>query len=266
MPSISPDLWFDTEAEVAATFYTSLFDDSRITTIARYSEAGPGPEGSVMVVAFQLAGQDFTAVNGGQVPGFVFTPAISFLVYCETPDELDSLWNRLVDGGRILMPLDSYPFSERYGWLEDRFGISWQLMLGSHAQKISPSLMFVGAQHGKAEEAIRHYIGLFENARLEYIERYGPGEGQPEGMTKHAAFSLDGYRFVAMDSGLVHDFTFSPAISFVVNCETQAEVDYFWDRLSEGGATQECGWLSDRYGVTWQIVPTVLGELMSVQP
>ncbi len=116
MQGITPFLWFDTQAEEAATFYVSIFRTSKIETVSRYGEAGPGPKGSVMVVKFRLNGQEFTALNGG--PQFKFTPAISFLVNCDTQEEVDELWEKLSAGGR----------KDRCGWLQDKFGVSWQIV------------------------------------------------------------------------------------------------------------------------------------------
>ncbi len=113
---ITPFLWFDKEAEEAVNFYVSIFKNSKIKSVSRYGDAGPGPKGSVMVVSFQLEGQDFTALNGG--PVFKFTPAISLLVSCETQEEVDHFWEKLSAGGR----------KDRCGWLHDKFGLSWQIV------------------------------------------------------------------------------------------------------------------------------------------
>ena len=116
MPTITPWLWFDTEAEDAATFYTSVFPNSRITEIARYGSAGPRPEGMVMTVAFELDGQPFAALNGG--PDFTFNEAISFEVSCDTQEEVDEYWRTLSEGGE----------EGPCGWLKDKFGVSWQII------------------------------------------------------------------------------------------------------------------------------------------
>lgn len=261
MQKIIPFLWFDNQAEEARDFYTSIFRNSKVGHVTRYGAAGPGPEGSVMTAAFELEGLEFTALNGG--PVFNFTPAISFFVSCETHEEVDELWVQLSAGGSALMPLQRYPFSEKFGWVEDKYGVSWQLNLGRRSQKITPFLMFVGEQHGKAEEALNFYTSLFKNANIMQIERYEAGEDEPEGTVKHAVFSLDGQEFMAIDSGAEHLFTFTEAISFFVNCETQEEVDRLWEKFTEGGSEQQCGWLKDRYGVSWQIVPTALLEMLN---
>jgi predicted 3-demethylubiquinone-9 3-methyltransferase (glyoxalase superfamily) len=261
MQKITPFLWFDNQAEEAANYYVSIVKNSKIVNIARYGEAGPGPAGTVMTVTFQLDGQEFTALNGG--PEFTFSPAISFFVNCATEEEIDRLFKKLSEGGQVLMELDKYPFSDKFAWIADKFGVSWQLNLASHTQKITPFLTFVGEQHGKAEEAVNLYISLFKNSSVKAMERYGAGEGEPERTVKHARFTLSGQEFMALDGGLEHQWTFTPAISLLVNCESQPEVDKLWQKLTEGGEEGPCGWLKDRYGVSWQIVPTVLGEMLN---
>jgi predicted 3-demethylubiquinone-9 3-methyltransferase (glyoxalase superfamily) len=263
MQKITPFLWFDNQAEEAMNYYTSIFNNSKVGQISRYSEAGPGPEGSVLTASFELEGLQFTALNGG--PAFNFTPAISFFVNCDTESEIDGIWSRLSEGGVVRMPFQQYPFSEKFGWIEDKYGLNWQLNLGSRAQKIIPFLLFVGKQHGKAEEAINLYTTLFEDSGIENILHYGPGQEEQEGTVMHAVFRLAGQEFMAMDSRQEHQFTFTEAISLYVDCKSQAEVDYFWEKLGEGGDenAQQCGWLKDRFGVSWQIVPSVLIELMN---
>ena len=160
------------------------------------------------------------------------------------------------------MPLDKYPFSEKYGWVADKFGLSWQLNLASFAQKITACLMFVGEQNGKAEEAMNFYVSLFKNSSIDSVERYVAGERNVEGAVKHGEFSLSGQRFIAMDGGNDHPFTFTEAQSLLVDCKTQEEVDEFWKKLSEGGQESQCAWLKDKYGLSWQIVPTVLIEML----
>ena len=264
---ITPNLWFDTQAEEAAAFYVSVFEQSKRGQIGQYdkaaAEASGQPEGSAMIVEFELTGQKFLGLNGG--PHFSFNPSISFFVGCRTKDEVDELWEKLSDGGTPLMPLDAYPFSERYGWISDKYGLSWQLMfVGDQeiTQKITPALMFVGDQAGKAEEAMRFYTSLFDDAHIGGILRYEKGEApDEESRVKHAEFTLAGQQFMAIDWA-ANDFTFNEAISFVVNCKDQKEVDYFWDNLSADPNAEQCGWLKDQFGVSWQVVPTVVVEML----
>ncbi len=269
MQKINPFLWFNNQAEEATNFYTSLFKNSKIKSAVRYDEAGAKvsgkPEGSIMTVAFQIEDYNFTAINGG--PQFKLNPSISFFVNCGTEDEVQGLWDKLAVGGKILMPLDKYPFSEKYGWLEDRFGVSWQIILTQQntEQKIIPSLLFVGKSAGKAEEAINLYTSVFKNSKVGEIFRYGPNqEPDKEGTIAYAPFELENQKFIAMDSAQEHKFYFNEAVSFVVNCESQEEVDYYWEKLSEGGdeQAQQCGWLKDKFGISWQIIPTILPKLL----
>lgn len=264
---ITPNLWFDGDAESAVERYTNIFHDSTIGSSSRYDEASAEvsgqPAGSVLTVEFELEGQDFVALNGG--PQFPFTPAISFIVNCPTKDDVDQLWKQLSGGGETLMPLDSYPFSDRYGWTEDEYGVSWQLIYANYIpeRKIVPSLLFVGDRCGQAEEAMNVYTSVFDDAAVNEVARYGPDQApDEEGTVMFGDFALDGQHFAAMDSAQEHDFSFTEAISFIVHCEDQAEVDYYWKKLSAVPEAEQCGWLKDKYGVSWQIVPTRLDELL----
>ncbi len=267
---IIPSLWFDKNCEEAMNFYTSLFPDSKIVSIKRYEEGmqTPGIEqmvGKVLTGIFELSGYRFMALDGG--PIFKINPSISFHVKCKTKDEVDNLFGKLSDGGKVLMELSEYPFSERYAWVEDKFGVSWQLIyVGEHEikQKITPILLFVGDVAGKAEEAINFYTSVFHNAKIEMTQRYGKDDKpDKEGTVKYAHFMLEGQEFGAMDSAHEHKFSFNEAISFLVNCEDQKEIDKFWEALSAVSKSEICGWLKDKYGVSWQIIPKVMGELLS---
>jgi len=262
---IVPFFWFANEAEEAVNFYTSCFNNSKVGTVTRYDEASAKasgqPKGSVLTASFQLNGQEFIALNGG--PVFKFTPAISFFVNCETENEVSDLWEKFSEGGQVMMELSEYPFSKKFGWIQDKYGLSWQLNLTGSPQKIIPSLMFTGNKAGKAEEAMNYYVSLFKNSEIKTLSRYPAGSQGKEGTVEFALFSLDNEDFIVMDSDYEHGFTFTPAVSFFVYCETQKEIDFFWDHLTDGGKEVECGWLEDKYGVSWQIVPTVLFGLLN---
>ena len=145
---ITPFLWFDDKAEEAIKFYTSAFPNAEITQLKKWGEGAPFPTDKIHSGTFVLEGVEFCAFDAG--PEFKFNPSISFMVNCDTEDEVERLWQRLSEGGNALMPLDKYPFSDKYGWIADRFGVSWQLILsdGSAPQKIMPSLLFVGDNAG----------------------------------------------------------------------------------------------------------------------
>ncbi|MEZ4887748.1 MAG: VOC family protein [Chitinophagales bacterium] len=249
---IYPCLWFDGQAKAAADMYCSVFNNSKIT------------ENTPMVVNFELGGQKFMGLNGG--PHFKINPSISFYVVCETEDEIDAAWQQLSKGGSVLMPLDKYDWSEKYGWVEDSFGVNWQLSLGKLAdvgQRFTPTLMFVGEQHGKAAQAIDFYTSIFDNSETVGILHYDAKDGEVLGTIKHAQFRLNQNVFMAMDSSYAHAFQFNEAVSFVVECDTQEEINYYWNKLTEKGQESQCGWLKDQFGVSWQIIPSILSQLMS---
>lgn len=248
---IYPCLWFDGNAKAAADFYCSVFKNSKITT------------DTPMVVNWEIDGQKFMGLNGG--PMFKINPSISFFVVCETEKETDEVWQKLSDGGSALMPLDKYDWSEKYGWVQDKFGMSWQVSYGKLAdvgQKFTPSFLFSSTQYGKGEKAVKFYTSVFQPSSVTGILLYKEGESQPAGNLMHAQFTLNGNVFMAMDGP--GDFTFSEGLSLVVECETQKEIDYHWNKLTaDGGQESMCGWLRDKFGVSWQIVPSVLGRLMT---
>ncbi len=255
MQKITPFLWFNGNVEEAINFYTSLFTDSAIISTYRH-----GGNGKVFTGTFDLMGARFYALDGG--PLYTFTPANSFFVECTNENEIDALWAGLNEGGMAMMPLGKYPFSDKFGWVKDKFGISWQVSLSKNSVNISPFLMFVNEQHGRAEEAIQFYVSTFTNSSVTKLEFYNQGEMGKEGTLKTGSFNLDGSDFRAIDSSFPHDFNFTPAVSYFVSCQTQEEVDYYWNRLLEGGKEDRCGWLTDKFGVSWQIIPTKLGELL----
>lgn len=268
-PVISIGLWYDSQAEQAANFYRSIFPGSGIDLILRYGNEGQETHGqrpgSVMAVNFQLAGTHFQAINGG--PYFKMNPSVSLFVVCETFEETDEVWNKLAEGGSILMPIGNYDWSERYGWVQDRWGLTWQISYGKISavgQKITPSLMFAGEQAGRAEEALKFYTSVFKDSGVDGISKYPKGGPEPEGHVAHAQFKLADSKFMIMDSSGPHNFSFNEGVSIIVDCKDQSEVDYYWDKLLAGGGKESmCGWLYDKFGVSWQVNPTRLGEMLA---
>lgn len=265
--TIIPYLWFDGQAEEAAEFYTSVFENSKIGEITRYMQAGQEihdqEPGSVMTVEFEIEGYKLVGLNGG--PQFTFNPSISFMVNCLTAAEVDNLWEKISVGGTALMTLDSYPFSQRYGWIQDQYGVSWQLILPENPspRKIVPSLMFVGKNCGKAEEAAQHYSSIFAESGRPNIQYYPVNsDPQKEGTVMYGDFTLRDQMFAIMDSALDHGFTFNEAISLLVQCDSQEEVDHLWENLTAVPEAEQCGWLKDKFGVSWQIVPKQLYTML----
>lgn len=269
MQPITPHLWYATEAKDAAEFYTTVFPQSTITNVTTLPNT---PSGDCDVVSFTVWGTAFKAISAG--PLFTFNPAISFMVNFDPSQDqeantrIDAVWAKLVDGGQVLMPLDTYPFSERYGWVQDKYGLSWQLILtnpeGEERPPIIPSLMFVGNVCGHAEAASAFYLSVFPNAHRGALVRYPAGmEPDTEGTVMFTDVQLAGHWFAAMDSAHRHDFSFNEAVSFIVQCDTQAEIDYYWENLSAVPEAEQCGWLKDTYGVSWQIVPTAMDAMLA---
>lgn len=268
MQKIIPHLWYDREAKEAAKFYTSIFPNSKITNLTVLEDT---PSGKCDLVSFDILGYSFMAISAG--PLFKFTPAISFMVNFDpskdknAKEQLDTIWEKLINGGKALMPIDKYPFSERYGWVVDKYGLSWQLIYtdqtGEDRPPIIPSFLFVGDKCGKAEEASDFYISTFKNSKRGTIARYPAGMlPDKEGTIMYTDFTLEHQWFTAMDSAHEHKFTFNEAVSLLVNCEDQTEMDYLWKQLSAVPKAEQCGWLQDKYGVSWQISSVELRDMM----
>ncbi len=249
---IHPCLWFNGNAKEAAEWYKQAFSFVNETASNPY------------VVMLSVKGQELMLLNGG--PQFKMNGTISFFVLLEKEEDIDQAWRILSDGGEVRMALDKYPWSEKYGWVEDKFGANWQLSFGKFAdvgQTLTPVLMFTGANAGKAEEAIQFYSGIFPDSSLVGILRWGENGHEKPGTIQHAQYKLNGYVMMTMDSSLSHQFSFNEGVSLVVHCKTQEEIDHYWNALTKDGEESMCGWLKDKYGVSWQIVPEVLGSLMS---
>ncbi|WP_369404765.1 VOC family protein [Piscibacillus salipiscarius] len=237
---IVPHLWFDDQAIDAAEFYTNIFPDSEITSLSTVNDT---PSGDSSIVSFDLAGFSFMAINGG--PHFKFNPSISFMVNFDPSKDANAeknlkwLWDQLAEGGTPLMELQEYPFSKLYGWIQDKYGLSWQFILtnpeGEERPFIIPSMMFVQDMAGRAEEASDFYLSVFNDTKRGLIARYPKGmEPDQEGTVMFTDFMLENQWFAAMDSVQEHDFKFNEAISLLVKCEQQEEIDYYWGEAFYG--------------------------------
>lgn len=277
MQKLIPHLWFDTQAKEAAEFYVEAFGNlpthetgsSKVINITTLHDT---PSGDADTVTFEIWGYTFMAISAG--PYFTLNPSISFFVNFDpskdpnAKENLTALWEKLSQDGTALMQLDEYPFSKWYGWIQDKYGVSWQLILtdpdGDDRPTIIPSLLFVGSVCGRAEEAMSLYQSVFKNSQQGLVARYPAGmEPDKEGTVMFADFKLEDQWLVVMDSAQDHKFMFNEALSFMVMCETQEEIDYYWEKLSAVPEAEQCGWLKDKFGVSWQIVPTIMGELLA---
>lgn len=249
---IYPCIWLDNNGSEAAAYYKSIFPDTHLT------------EDNGMVQMLSISGQNLMLLNAG--PQFKPNAAISFLIANEDEQETVRLFNLLSQEGIVLMPLDSYPFSSKYGWVRDKFGVTWQLYTGEKGatdQYFVPTLMYVNQQNGRAKEAIAHYTKVFPGSQTEGIMEYD-GREDTKGNVQHAQFQIDHFTMACMDSSIEHQFNFDEGISLVVITADQQETDYYWSNLvKDGGAESMCGWLKDKFGVSWQIVPQKLILLMN---
>jgi predicted 3-demethylubiquinone-9 3-methyltransferase (glyoxalase superfamily) len=267
MQKIIPHLWFNKEAKEAAEFYASVFPEGKVTSVTTIRDT---PSGDCDIVTFELSGYKFMGISAG--PHFKLNPSISFMLNfdpskdAEAETRLNELWEKLSEGGKELMSLQEYPFSKRYGWIQDKYGVTWQLILtnpeGEERPFIIPSLMFTKDKAGRAEEAIDFYVSVFKDAKKGMIAHYPAGSDE-KGTLMFGDFMLEGQWFAAMDSAGPHDFTFSEAISLLISCETQEEIDHYWEKLSAVPESEQCGWLKDKFGVSWQDNYAGMGELMS---
>lgn len=275
MQKIIPHLWFDKEAAEAAAFYTSVFPESKVTHTTLIRDT---PSGDCELVYFELWQQEFMAISAG--PYFKFNPSVSFIVnfdplFFGTADDadkaarehIDLVWGKLTEGGKVLMPIDTYPFSQRYGWVQDKYGLTWQLMLtdpnGEPRPSIVPSLLFTEGKAGKAEEAIQYYLSVFKESQQGSLHRYGK-ENAPdkEGTLMYADFRLEDAWFAVMDSARQHGYDFNEAVSFMINCADQQEIDHYWEHLSAVPESEQCGWVKDKYGLSWQITWSEMEKIM----
>ena len=260
MRQIAIQLCFNNQAEEAVKFYTSVFDQSEITREIRY----PKPNVESVAYDFTIENQAFAAFNGDS--DFKMNPSFSLMISLDTAEEVDTLYAKLAKGGKDLMPLDAYPFSDRYAWVEDQFGLSWQIMLAPDVpknHKIRVSLLFAGQYCGQAEQALKDYATIFQMAAPGHINYYQKGEAQ-DGRAKvnYAELNVGDQQLVFMDHGFGSDEEFSEAISFLIVAGAQSEVDYYWDKLSAHEESEAMGWLKDSHGISWQVVPQAYLQIM----
>lgn len=250
--NIYPCIWFNDNAQEAVAFYKSVFGDVNILT------------GNPTVIQFEINGTRFMGLNGGDT--FQPNAAVSYFVYCGGEHgRIEGLYEKLKAEGAVLMALDKYDWSEKYAWVQDRYGVSWQLDIDpiNNPQKIVPALLFNDAKSAKVKDAMAYYTAAFENSSEIVSYPFPGGSGMPDGALLFAQFQLNGFIFNALSGGAArHGFDFTEGNSFVVECDSQEEIDHYWDYFSKEGKENRCGWVQDRYGVWWQVIPSVLGILM----
>jgi predicted 3-demethylubiquinone-9 3-methyltransferase (glyoxalase superfamily) len=263
MQKITPFLWFEKDMDAVVNYYASIFPD---VTTSDSGELENTPSGTVQMKNISIYGTRFDLMTAG--PYLPFNPTVSFIINCESQDEAQGLWSKITVEGKELMPMQAYDFAPMFGWAQDKYGVSWQVMYMNGekpTEKIIPTLMFCGDVCGRAEEAMNFYASIFKDSHIDYVSHYDGSEpvNDERAKIKHAGFTLDHVRLSVLDSGRKSPLTFQQAISFVVYCDDQAEVDYYWEKLTDGGTEVQCGWLNDKFGFPWQIVPKRMTEMMS---
>ena len=278
---IIPNLWFNGVARTAAEFYVEAFAnagcDARVSNTTYYPSEGladfqKGLEGKELTVSFKLDDMEFVAINAG--PEFAPTAAISFLVNFDPSrddqavEHLDALWAMLQDGGEAIIEVGEHPFSKRYGWVRDKYGFSWQLMLTNPAGEPAPFIvidfLFGGSAQNRGEEAMNFYASVFNDTSVNIVARY-PADQPPVAKdgVMFGELKLEGQQFAVMDSAVDQADSFTEAISLAVFCRDQAEIDALWNALSAVPEAEQCGWCKDKFGVSWQIVPANIDALMT---
>lgn len=277
---IVPNIWFDKNADEAGDFYAGLLPHTTAAVAATYPETVADWQaefaGKTLTVDLDVDGYRLTLINAG--PEFRPNPSVSFMLDFDPTrfgddrdaarESLDAVWAGLSDGGRVRMELDEYSFSPRYGWVEDRYGVNWQLVLanpeGDTRPFLIPHLSFTRDVDGKAREAADFYTSLFPDSEVGYIALHSSQavHARP-GTVMFGEFRLADQWFSMMDAGPDHDFAFDSGVSLEVRVADQEELDRYWDALTTDPEAEVCGWLVDRYGLSWQIVPENMGELMA---
>ncbi len=246
--NIYPCLWFDGKANEAAEFYCNIFPNSTIST------------NTPMVVLFYLNGNKFMGLNGG--PMFKLNYSSSIFIHCSSLDETNRIWNALLENAHVMMEKKAYPWSEQYGWLEDKYGCSWQIMK-SDTDKMIPAFLFTGDQFGNAKAAIDFYIKTFSNSsivNLNYFDENTPFADK----VSYGEFLINNNSLVVQDGPGNHAVHFTEATSLVLNCKTQEEIDYYWNCFTTNdGQESRCGWCKDQFGISWQVLPEQIASLMS---
>ncbi|MDG3207085.1 VOC family protein [Streptococcus suis] len=258
MQPIIPHLWYDTEAKEAVAFYVDLFGGNVDWTYTITDT----PSGDSDLIQFQLGDMTLAAISAG--PYFTLNESMSLMVNVADKDEVTRLYQALSEGGRILMPLGEYPFSPYYVWLEDRFGLSWQLSYAPDLDKpyqFDICLLFSQEQVGLAQPMLDYYKDKLPQASVGQLSYYGEGEAAVEAAKlNYAELLVAGQKMIVMDHGYGGVASFNEAFSFMVYVDSQEEAESWYEKVSAVPEAGICGWAKDQFGISWQIVPRILME------
>lgn len=265
---IVPNIWCNGNARELAEFYSEVFRNTRIIGSQQYPTEGlpdfqKDMAGKDVTVDFEIDGLPITLINADDT--YRPNPALGFMVnfdpaqFEDAEEYLNQAYELLKEGGRVLMELGEYPFSKRYAWVEDRAGVSWQLIMtrpeNDPRPHIIPAFMFCGQAQGKCAEAVDYWCETIPGSQVGQRVPYPHNDE-----VMFSEFQLAGQWFTAMDSGVPQDFSFVGGAALLINAKDQEEIDYLWSMLAE--QEQPCGWCVDKFGVAWEIIPENFGELM----
>lgn len=252
-------LWFDDNAVEAVAFYCSLFENSRLQWQYAIKDT---PSGDCDLLAFELDGQAFSAISAG--PYYQLNESVSIMVTCSSRAEVLRLYQAFMKKGDFLMPLQEYAFNPYYAWVRDAFGVTWQLLLDENQESFYQfdfCLLFASENCGKASEALDFYASLFDTS-IESIVLYQEGQAhEARAKVSYASLNLGSNRLVLMDHAYTGDKLFNEAFSFMILCDSQDEIDLYWQALSAVPEAEQCGWCKDSFGLSWQILPSWLMSL-----
>lgn len=258
MQTIIPHLWYDTEAKEAVAFYIELFG-GKIDWTYTITDT---PSGDSDLIQFQLGDMTLAAISAG--PYFKLNESMSLMVNVANKDEVTRLYQALSEGGRVLMPLGEYSFSPYYVWLEDRFGLSWQLSYAPDLDKpyqFDICLLFSQEQVGLAQPMLDYYKDKLPQASVGQLSYYGEGEAAVEAAKlNYAELLVAGQKMIVMDHGYGGEASFNESFSLMVYVDSQDELNFYYDLLSAVPEAEMCGWVKDQFGISWQIVPRILME------
>jgi len=257
---IIPHLWFEKDIKDIFDFYASVFHDSKIISSTTIHNT---PSGDCDFMTVSLEGRNFMFIGGGKAD-FSINESISFIIASNSLEEVDYYYNKL-SSGKFKVPLDKYHFSEKYAWFFDKYGVSWQVIHLKDVpiiDKITPCLYFADMSPEKdARKALEFYKEVFKVEDDPFIITFGDHFPDASDKIAHSDINLLGRSFSLCDACVTDPVPFNEAISLLINCETQEEIDYYWDKLGE--TQQQCGWVKDKFNVSWQINPIKLDEMMT---
>ncbi|AZA14540.1 VOC family protein [Corynebacterium choanae] len=269
---IVPTIWCNGNADEVAAQYRDVFGDVEIIDHQRYPEEGlldfQQPfAGKTLTIELAIRGFRLLLINADDT--FTPNPTISLMVSNPDRAATQQLYAGLAADGFVMMPLQEYDFNPYYCWVEDKFGVSWQLF--THEEPVDlpaiyPSIMFCGAAQNRAAEALTHYTEVFSGEILNKVTYQDMGQGDNGVITGDsvvfATFTLEGQLFGAMDSAVEQPFHFGGGVALMVNADDQTAINHYFHALSADPAAERCGWLRDKFGLAWQVVPSNLSEFM----